>query len=39
VLAFLKVALLLVLPIVILGMIVSWIFRGVACRRPGLTTW
>lgn len=38
-LAFLKVALLLVLPIVIIGMIVSWICRGFACRRPGLTTW
>jgi hypothetical protein len=39
VLAFLKIALFLVLPIVILGMIVSWIFRGFACRRPGLTSW
>jgi hypothetical protein len=38
VLAFLKIALLLVLPIVVLGMIVSWIFRG-ACCRPRLTTW
>lgn len=38
-LAFLKVAILLVLPIVIIGMIVSWICRGFACRRPGLTTW
>jgi hypothetical protein len=37
-LAFLKVAILLVLPIVIIGMIVSWICRGFA-RRPGLTTW
>jgi hypothetical protein len=38
-LAFLKVAIFLVLPIVIIGMIVSWICRGFACRRPGLTTW
>ena len=38
-LAFLKVAILLVLPIVIIGMIVSFICRGVCCRRPGLTTW
>src|SRR5579863_380024 len=38
VLAFLKIALLLVLPIVVLGMIVSWIFRG-ACCRPRLTSW
>ena len=38
-LAFLKVAILLVLPIVIIGMIVSWICRGFACRRPGLTAW
>lgn len=38
-LAFLKIAILLVLPIVIIGMIVSWICRGFACRRPGLTTW
>ena len=39
VLAFLKVALLLVLPIVVLGVIVSGFCRGFACRRPGLTTW
>lgn len=39
VLALFKVAILLVLPIVIIGMIVSWICRGFACRRPGLTTW
>jgi hypothetical protein len=38
-LAFLKVALFLILPIVLLGMVVSWICRGFACRRPGLTTW
>ena len=38
-LAFLKVAIFLVLPIVLLGMVVSWICRGFACRRPGLTTW
>ena len=38
-LAFLKIAIVLVLPIVILGMIVSWICRGFACRRPGLTAW
>jgi len=38
-LAFLKIALLLVLPIVIIGMIMSWMCRGFACRRPGLTTW
>lgn len=38
-LAFLKIAFVLVLPIVIIGMIVSWICRGFACRRPGLTTW
>ena len=38
-LAFLKVAILLVLPIVLLGMMVSWICRGFCCRRPGLTTW
>jgi len=39
VLAFLKVAILLVLPIVIIGMFVSWICRGFCCRRPGLTAW
>jgi hypothetical protein len=38
-LAFLKIALLLVLPIVIIGMIASWMCRGFACRRPGLTSW
>ena len=38
-LAFLKVAILLVLPIVIIGMIVSWICRGFTCRRAGLTSW
>ncbi len=38
-LAFLKVAILLVLPIVVIGMIASWVCRGFACRRPGLTTW
>lgn len=39
VLALLKVAILLVLPIVIIGMFVSWICRGFACRRSGLTAW
>jgi hypothetical protein len=38
-LAIFKVALFLVLPIVVLGFVVSWILRGFACRRPGLTTW
>lgn len=38
-LAFLKVAILLVLPIVIIGMIVSWVLRGFTCRRAGLTSW
>jgi hypothetical protein len=38
-LAFLKIALFLILPVVVVGFIVSWIFRGFACRRPGLTTW
>lgn len=39
VLAFLKVALILLLPVLILGMIVSWLFRGFCCRRGPLTTW
>jgi hypothetical protein len=39
VLALFKVALFLILPIVVVGMIVSWILRGFAVRRPGLTTW
>jgi hypothetical protein len=39
VLVFLKVALVLLLPVVIIGMVVSWIFRGLCCRRTPLTTW
>jgi hypothetical protein len=38
-LAMLKVAILLVLPIVIIGVIVSWVCRGFACCGPRLTTW
>jgi len=39
-LAFLKIALFLLLPVVILGFVVSCIFRGLCCsRRTPLTSW